>query len=74
MMYGSSATSGTRVLKNSNFANDQYGIAEDGTNGAITVTGTYFSSTAKISLSDQEVTISNAATSATANTVGPRAQ
>jgi len=71
MMWGSTPTSGTRVVKNSNFDDQQYGIHEEGTNGPITVTGCYFSSTSAIHLADQEITISGTATAANAN-VGPR--
>jgi hypothetical protein len=73
MMYGSETTSGTRVVKDSNFENMQWGISESGTNGAISVTGCYFASGAQQQLTDQEVTISSPASAALTN-VGPRPQ
>jgi hypothetical protein len=74
MMYGSSATSGTRVFKNSNVETmAASGISEDGTNGAISVTGVYFDKSSPLQLSDQEITVSQAATSALpATEVGPQ--
>jgi hypothetical protein len=73
MMYGSATTSGTRVVKDSNFENMTWGVAESGTNGAISVTGCYFGSGVQQQLADQEVTISSPASAALTN-VGPRAQ
>ena len=64
MMYGSSTSSGTRVFKNSNVETmAAAGIDESGTNGAISVTGCYFDSSSKLQLADQEITITNAASS-----------
>jgi hypothetical protein len=72
MMYGSSTTAGTRTVTNSNFTTlAAAGIAESGSNGAISVTGCYFDTSAKLQLSDQEVTVSSAATAAVTG-VGPR--
>ena len=74
MMYGSSPTAGTRVFKNSNVETEAAaGIDESGTNGAITVSGVYFDTSSKLQLTDQEITISDAATSALpATSVGPQ--
>jgi hypothetical protein len=74
MAYGSSATSGTRVFKNSNVTTMAVsGISEAGTNGAITVSGVYFDSSAVLQLTDQEITVTDAATSALpASSVGPQ--
>jgi hypothetical protein len=74
MMYGSSATSGTRVFKNSNVVSmAAAGISESGTNGAITVSGVYFDTSSKLQLSDQEITVSSPASAALPSTeVGPQ--
>ena len=74
MMYGSSATGGTRVFKNSNVTTMAVsGISESGTNGAITVSGVYFDTSSKLQLSDQEITVSGAATGPLPTTsVGPQ--
>lgn len=74
MMYGSDPKAGTRTFKNSNVETmATCGISETGTNGAIAVSGVYFDSSSALQLSDQEITVSNAATSALpATTVGPQ--
>jgi hypothetical protein len=74
MMYGSSTSTGTRVFKNSNVETmAAYGIDEIGTNGAISVEGVYFDSSSKLQLSDQEVTVSGAASAPLpATSVGPQ--
>ena len=54
--------SGTRVFKNSNVETMTVdGISELGTNGAIIISGVYFDSSSKLSLTDQEITVSSPA-------------
>jgi hypothetical protein len=74
MMYGSSATSGTRVFKNSNVETmAAAGISEENTNGAITVSGVYFDSSSPLQLIDQEITVVSPASAALPSTeVGPQ--
>ncbi len=74
MMYGSEPTTGTRVFKNSNVETMAVaGIAEAGTNGAITVSGVYFDTSSKLDLTDQEITVSDPSSAALPSTeVGPQ--
>jgi hypothetical protein len=74
MMYGSSPTGGARVFKNSNVETMTVdGISELGTNGAISISGVYFDSSSKLSLTDQEITVSSPASSPLPGTeVGPQ--
>jgi hypothetical protein len=74
MMYGSSATAGTRVFKNSNVETMAVsGISELGTNGAVTVSGVYFDTSSPLDLTDQEITVSSPASAALpATEVGPQ--